>query len=54
MEEWVVNLIVGIASALVGFAGGFSLKTFISKNKQTIKGDNNIQIMDSENNNEQR
>lgn len=40
MEEWAVNLIVGLASALLGFISGFFTKTFQVKIKQKAKGNN--------------
>ncbi len=57
MEEWVVNLIVGLASAVCGliggFFGGFAFKCHCVKTKQKIKGNGNIQINGGFNNGEQ-
>ena len=38
MEDWLVNLIVGLASAVLGFIGGFFTKTYSIKSKQKIGG----------------
>lgn len=57
MEEWVVNLIVGLTSAVCGliggFFGGFAFKSHCVKTKQKIKGNGNIQINGGINNGEQ-
>lgn len=45
MEEWIVNLIIGLASALLGFIGGFFTKTYSIKIKQKSKGNNNKQTI---------
>lgn len=50
MEDWLVNLIVGLASAVLGFIGGFFTKTYSVKSKQKIKGNNNQQSIGSVNN----
>lgn len=43
MEDWLVNLIVGLASAILGFIGGFFTKTYSIRIKQQAKGNNNKQ-----------
>lgn len=43
MPDWLVNLLIGIFSALLGFVGGFFTKTVSVKIKQKAKGNNNIQ-----------
>ena len=43
MPDWAVNLIIGLASVVFGFLGGFFTKSFLVKNSQTIKGNNNVQ-----------
>ena len=43
MEDWLVNLIIGIASAILGFVSGFFTKTYSIKIKQKAKGNNNKQ-----------
>ena len=50
MEDWLVNLIVGLASAVLGFIGGFFTKTYSVKSKQKIKGNNNQQSIGCVNN----
>lgn len=40
MEDWLVNLIIGLVSTLLGFIGGFLTKTHQVKIKQKAKGDN--------------
>ena len=50
MADWLVNLIVGLASAFLGFLGGFFTKTYSIKNKQKIKGNNNTQEIGDLNN----
>lgn len=40
MEDWQVNLIVGILSAILGFIGGFFTKTYQVRNIQKAKGKN--------------
>lgn len=47
MEDWLVNLIIGLASVILGFVGGFfTNKAITSKNKQKIKkGSNNSQTI---------
>ncbi len=45
MPDWLVNLIVGIFSALLGFIGGFFAKTQQIKIKQKSKGNKNIQYI---------
>ncbi len=42
MPDWLVNLIVGIFSVLLGFIGGFFAKTQQIKIKQKSKGNKNI------------
>lgn len=37
MEDWLVNLIIGLASAVLGFIGGFFTKTYSVKSKQKNK-----------------
>ena len=53
MADWVVNLIVGLVSAVLGFFGGFYLKNHLIKIKQKAKGNNNIQIVGDIDNGEQ-
>lgn len=53
MADWIVNLIVGLVSAVLGFIGGFYLKAHIVKIKQKVKGDNNVQIVGGIDNGEQ-
>ena len=36
MKDWLVNLIVGLASAVLGFIGVFFTKTYSIKSKQKI------------------
>lgn len=43
MEEWVVNLIVGLSGTILGFIGGIITKTYSIKIKQKAKGTNNRQ-----------
>ncbi len=43
MAEWLIDLIIGVFSAILGFIGGFFTKTFSIKIKQKIKGNNNKQ-----------
>ena len=43
MQDWLVNLIVGLVSALLGFLGGFLTKSYQIKIKQKVKGNNNSQ-----------
>lgn len=50
MEEWMVNLIIGLVSAILGFIGGFFTKTYYIKIKQNAKGDNNKQSIGDINN----
>lgn len=45
MEEWLVELIIGIFSALLGFISGFFAKSQQIKIKQKSKGDKNIQYI---------
>lgn len=45
MEEWIVNLIVGVFTAALGFLGGFFTKTYQVKIKQKAKGNNNKQTI---------
>ncbi len=50
MEEWLVNLIIGLFSAILGFIGGLFTKTFSIKIKQKTKGKNNKQQIGDINN----
>jgi len=50
MEDWMINLIIGIFSAILGFVGGFFTKTYQIKVKQKIKGNNNTQTIGNINN----
>lgn len=43
MADWLVNLIIGLVSAALGFVGGFFTKTYSLKIKQKSKGNNNNQ-----------
>ena len=53
MEELLVNLIVGLVSAILGFFGGVCWKTHSLKINQKTKGNNNIQIVGEIDNGEQ-
>lgn len=53
MADWIVNLIVGLVSAVLGFFGGFCLKNHLMKIKQKAKRNNNIQIVGGIDNGEQ-
>lgn len=57
MEEWIVNLIVGVVSAVCGliggFFGGFAYKNHCVKTKLKAKGNGNIQIIGGISNGEQ-
>ena len=37
MENWIVDLLVGVFSAILGFIGGFFTKTIVYKKKQSNK-----------------
>lgn len=43
MQDWLVNLIVGLVSAILSFLGGFLTKSYQIKIKQKAKGNNNSQ-----------
>lgn len=43
MPDWLVNLIVGLASAILGFVSGVITKSYSIKVKQKIKGNSNKQ-----------
>ena len=43
MPDWLVNLIVGLASAILGFVSGIITKSYSIKVKQKIKGNGNKQ-----------
>lgn len=43
MQDWQVNLIVGLVSAFLGFLGGIITKSYQIKIKQKAKGNNNSQ-----------
>lgn len=43
MPEWLVNLLIGLITAVLGFVGGFFAKTYLVKSKQKIIGNNNNQ-----------
>lgn len=45
MEDWIVNLIVGLVSAIIGFFSGICLEIHLVKIKQKLKGNDNIQIV---------
>ena len=52
MEDWLVNLIIGLTGAILGFVGGFLTKSISIRIKQKAKGNNNkqqIQIGDISN-----
>lgn len=53
MQDWVVNLIVGLGSAILGFIGGIIAKTYQVKIKQKIKGNGNNQVVGDINNGEE-
>lgn len=57
MEDWLVNLIVGLASAFCGLIGGFfggiAYKNHCIKIKQKIKGNGNLQNIEGIENGEQ-
>ncbi len=50
MADWLVNLIVGLGSAILGFIGGFFTKSYVVRIKQKIKGNNNKQSIGDINN----
>lgn len=50
MEDWQVNLIVGLVSAILGFIGGILTKTYQVKISQKVKGNNNTQKIGNINN----
>ena len=50
MQDWVVNLIVGLTGVVLGFVGGFFTKTFQIKIKQKTKGNDNTQTIGDINN----
>lgn len=43
MPDWLVNLIVGLVSAILGFISGIITKSYSIKVKQKIKGNGNKQ-----------
>ena len=43
MDDWLVNLIIGLTGTILGFLGGFLTKSINIKNKQKSKGINNKQ-----------
>ena len=43
MPDWLVNLIVGLVSAILGFISGIIAKSYSIKVKQKIKGNGNKQ-----------
>lgn len=43
MPDWLVNLIVGLISAILGFISGIITKSYSIKVKQKIKGNGNKQ-----------
>ena len=43
MPDWAVNLIIGLAGAMLGFIGGFFTKSLSFKIKQKSKGSKNQQ-----------
>lgn len=43
MQDWVVNLIIGLSSVVLGFVGGFFTKSYQVKIKQKTRGHNNKQ-----------
>ena len=45
MEEWLINLIMGLISTILGFIGGFFAKTYQIKIKQKAKGNKNVQYI---------
>jgi len=50
MPDWLVNLIVGLVSAILGFISGIITKSYSIKVKQKIKGNcNKQQIGDIDN-----
>ena len=50
MPDWLVNLIIGLVSSVLGFIGGFFTKTYSLKIKQKAKGNNNKQQIGDINN----
>ncbi len=54
MADWVVNLIVGGITAVLGFISGFITKTYQIKIKQNAKGNNIIQKIEGIHNGEQK
>lgn len=57
MEDWLVNLFVGLVSAFCGliggFFGGFAYKSHCVKIEQKIKGNGNVQNIGGIENGEQ-
>ena len=45
MADWLISLIVGLFSAILGFIGGFFTKSYQVKIKQKAKGNNNKQTI---------
>ena len=45
MADWLVSLIVGLSTAILGFIGGFFTKSYQVKVKQKTKGNNNKQTI---------
>ena len=43
MPDWLVNLIIGLTSAILGFVSGIITKSYSIKVKQKIKGNGNKQ-----------
>ena len=43
MEDWLVNLIIGLTSVAFGFVSGFFTKSYSIKIKQKAKGNHNHQ-----------
>lgn len=43
MADWLVNLIIGLASVILGFVSGIVTKSHHIKVKQKVKGNNNKQ-----------
>ena len=50
MPDWLVNMIVGLASVIFGFVAGFFTKTVNVKIQQKVKGNNNKQTIGDINN----
>ena len=50
MPDWLVNLIIGTFSVILGFVSGFFIKGVVIKNKMKSNGNNNKQSFEVKNN----